>query len=298
MTKVPKFNPENTQGLPSLDEIYMKTTGLPAYDSDKIVPIPLTRLEFTDEQIFQRHNDEKLQWLALNIKEEKVHQPAIVVPIEGLDKYKIYDGRNRFLASKIAGVETLPCIIYKSEEEAEAALIANNTLSRDKSIMEIALGHTALMKKYGLTMQQLADKLKVDRKNIYRYKLLADTHEWFHSYINEKKLPRGAAESISRCFTNKQQEELFVYLKDKLNSKKGVTDAQIKKLIGAFLDGRTILDSVSVAFPSKGKVKRAKKVQIPLAELSRWIPEGATNEEAIALILSAFEDLDDLRNNK
>ena len=68
---------------------------------------------------------EGLQQLAESIKAKGIIQPLVV--LRKGDKYEVTDGHRRYLAAKIAGLQTLPCIVrgYNLEEADIIKLHAN-----------------------------------------------------------------------------------------------------------------------------------------------------------------------------
>ena len=68
---------------------------------------------------------ESLEQLADSIREAGVLSPILVV--ENGMRYRIVAGERRFRASRMAGLETVPCIVRSltNEQQMEAALIEN-----------------------------------------------------------------------------------------------------------------------------------------------------------------------------
>lgn len=79
---------------------------------------------------FELYSGERLEDMVASIKENGVLSPIIVQPIE--DGYEILIGHNRWNASKLAGLPTVPAIVKTdlTEEEAEMYVIESNVMQR------------------------------------------------------------------------------------------------------------------------------------------------------------------------
>jgi len=100
---VPDMIPEE-RGVDHLREGTRRIKNARIIDIDKITPDPdQPRKTFPQESLIELSN---------SIKEHGVLQPITVEYIEAEDYYKIISGERRFHASKIAGLTTMPCIVY------------------------------------------------------------------------------------------------------------------------------------------------------------------------------------------
>lgn len=79
---------------------------------------------------FELYSGERLEDMIASIKENGVLSPIVVQPCE--NGYEILIGHNRWNASKLAGLPTVPAIIKEglSEEEAEIFAIESNIMQR------------------------------------------------------------------------------------------------------------------------------------------------------------------------
>ena len=88
-----------------------------------IQQIPCDQLHPYHNHKFELYSGERLEDMVASIKENGVLSPIIVQPIEG--GYEILIGHNRWNASKLAGLPTVPAIVKTglTEEEAEMYVI-------------------------------------------------------------------------------------------------------------------------------------------------------------------------------
>lgn len=108
---------------------------------------------------------EALEQLADSIREAGVLSPILVV--ENGMRYRIVAGERRYRAARLAGLETVPCIVRSmtNEQQMEAALI-ENLQRQDLNPIEEAAAIRSLMQECGYTQEQAARKLGKSRPAI------------------------------------------------------------------------------------------------------------------------------------
>lgn len=106
-----------------------------------------------------------LQELADSIAKHGVIMPIIVN--KSGDRYMIIAGERRFRASKLAGLDKVPVIIknYNERQIKEIALI-ENLQREDLNPIEAATAMQSLMTDYGLTQEELAERIGKSRSAI------------------------------------------------------------------------------------------------------------------------------------
>ena len=106
-----------------------------------------------------------LDELAASISKHGVIMPIIVN--KSGDRFMIIAGERRFRASKIAGLTKIPVIIknYTERQIKEISLI-ENLQREDLNPIEAANAMQALMQDYGLTQEELADRIGKSRPAI------------------------------------------------------------------------------------------------------------------------------------
>jgi len=106
-----------------------------------------------------------LRELSSSIAKHGVIQPIIVN--KSGDRYMIIAGERRFRAAKMAGLEEVPAIVktYDERQIKEISLI-ENLQREDLNPIEAANAMKALMTDYGLTQEDLADRIGKSRSAI------------------------------------------------------------------------------------------------------------------------------------
>ena len=124
--------------------------------------IAVTELDRNPNQPRRDFDEEALTALAQSIKEAGVLQPLLVVEKDG--RYQIVAGERRFRAARMAGLDTVPCIVrdFTHQEQMEAALI-ENIQREDLNPIEEAAAVRQLMDSCGYTQEAAAKRLGKSR---------------------------------------------------------------------------------------------------------------------------------------
>jgi len=110
-------------------------------------------------------NETALKELADSIAKHGVIMP-IIVNRSG-DRFMIIAGERRFRASKLAGLEKIPVIIKNySERQIKEISLIENLQREDLNPIEAATAMRSLMDDYGLTQEDLADRIGKSRPAI------------------------------------------------------------------------------------------------------------------------------------
>lgn len=131
-------------------------------DGEVVQNIKITEIEPDREQPRKKFDEDKLEELANSIKQYGVIQPIIVTKKD--DYYQIIAGERRWRAGKKAGLTEMPCLVRtKSEQENKEIALIENIQRENLNPIEKARGLRKLLDDYGLTQQELADKIGLSR---------------------------------------------------------------------------------------------------------------------------------------
>lgn len=118
----------------------------------------------------RRHFDKKeLDELALSIIECGVRQPLTVVrsPEDG-DKYEIVSGERRAKAAKLAGLNSVPCIILSDYAKAETIAVIENIHRSDLHPVELAKAYRSLLDNGNFSSgEEVANSLGINKSSFY-----------------------------------------------------------------------------------------------------------------------------------
>lgn len=136
-----------------------------------------------------------LQELADSIAKHGVIMPIIVN--KSGDKYMIIAGERRYRASKLAGLSTVPVIIKNySERQIKEISLIENLQREDLNPIEAANAMKSLMTDYGLTQEDLADRIGKSRPSIANTLRLLNLAPEVRKLVENGSLSAGHARSL------------------------------------------------------------------------------------------------------
>ncbi len=137
-----------------------------------------------------------LNELAESIKQHGVISPLVVTRLAN-GRYRIIAGERRWRASKLAGLEKVPVIVreYSDEQLSEISLVEN--LQRENlNPLEEAYGFKRLMDSFGLTQEQVAQKVSKSRSAVANAMRLLQLPEQVIDYVKTGELSAGHARTL------------------------------------------------------------------------------------------------------
>ena len=147
----------------------------------------------------RKHFDEtELMALSASIAEYGLLQPIVVTESKILPgTYVIIAGERRWRASRMAGLDEIPCVIFDGDDLAAAQVsLVENIQRSDLNPIEEAMGYRALIERFGMTQDSVAQKIGKSRPAITNaLRLLELPEEVFH-YIADCKLSAGHARTL------------------------------------------------------------------------------------------------------
>ena len=141
------------------------SAGMVAVPGAKLAYLELSRIIPNPQQPRKVFEPEALAELIHSIKEFGVLQPIVVRPRQ--DDFELIMGERRFRAAKEAGLTAIPAVIRDTTDEnmLRDALLEN--LHRaDLNPLEEASAYKQLLEDFGITQEQLADRLGRSRPQI------------------------------------------------------------------------------------------------------------------------------------
>ncbi len=158
--------------------------------------IALNDLDPNPEQPRRAFDREALETLAESIRQSGVLQPLLVTP-EGA-RYRIVAGERRFRAARMAGLQTVPCVVREMDERErmEAALI-ENLQREDLNPIEEANGIRALMDECGYTQETAAQRVGRSRPAVANLLRLLNLPEDIQALVESGEISGGHARVLA-----------------------------------------------------------------------------------------------------
>ncbi len=160
--------------------------------------IKISRITPRGDQPRKSFDDNALQVLADSIREHGVIQPIVVRELGVLDdNYEIIAGERRWRAAKMAGLDEIPAVIMTGDElkVAEVALI-ENVQRKDLNPIEEAMAYKALIERFGLKQEEVAQQAGKSRSAIANILRLLELPDEVLVMVQEEKLSMGHARAL------------------------------------------------------------------------------------------------------
>ena len=180
-------------------------------DGETIVNLKIIDVEPNKNQPRMNFDDEKIEELANSIKEYGVIQPIIVAKKNNY--YQIVAGERRWRAAKKAGLSEIPSIIrnYTEQKNKEVALI-ENIQREDLNPIEKAKALKEIIEKYGLTQQELADKIGISRSGIANTMRILNLDPRVIDLVMQGKITEGHCRSLLNIEDPDRQYQAALYV--------------------------------------------------------------------------------------
>ena len=163
---------------------------------NKISVLSLSMIDPKADQPRKFFDKAALEELAGSIKENGLLQPILVREAsEG--RYQIIAGERRFRAAKLAGLAEIPTIILNEDDRkaAEISLI-ENIQREDLNPLEEAAAYRALAEDYGLTQEEVSQRVGKSRSAIANAIRLLDLPDDVLEMVAMKDISAGHARTL------------------------------------------------------------------------------------------------------
>lgn len=194
-----------------------------------IEEIKLSAIKPNKDQPRKTFDSEKIDALAISIKEHGVVQPIVVRNLDS--HYQIIAGERRWQAAKSIGLDTIPCVIkeYDDSTVAEIALV-ENLQREDLNDIEEALAYSMLIEKYNFTQEKLSLAVGKSRSNIANTMRLLKLDKKIQKTIIDGEITGGHARALLRLSSVKRQFDVISKIKTEQLSVRDV-EKLVKKMI-------------------------------------------------------------------
>lgn len=191
------------RGLSSLlREVETATAGLEQVPIAAIDPNP-----------FQpRHSfpEESLKELSESIRATGVVQPVLLRPAPAApERYQLVAGERRWRAARLAGLEAVPALVRElSDRQTIELALTENLLREDLNPLDVARAYQALQEQFGLSQEEISDRLGVTRSVVTNTLRLLRLPESVQEMLAEGELSAGHARALAGLQDPKAAEAL------------------------------------------------------------------------------------------
>lgn len=162
-----------------------------------LIDIPIGDITPNPHQPRVHFDEESLLELTTSIQQIGVLQPVLVRPAESGSGYELIAGERRWRAAGRAGLATIPAVVRQIGEEAsvEQALV-ENLHRQDLTPLEEAAAYQQLIEDFGLTHEQVADRVGKSRSAITNTLRLLGLPPSIQRLLADGKLSAGHARAL------------------------------------------------------------------------------------------------------
>ena len=153
------------------------------------------RLDFDKEPLLELSN---------SIKEHGIIQPITVRKI-GRNEFQIISGERRYQASKLAGIDELPCYIRIADDQHMLEMaIVENVQRKDLNAIEIALSYQRLIDECNLSQEELGKKVSKNRSTVANFLRLLKLPIEIQKALRDDKITMGHARALLALSNEKE----------------------------------------------------------------------------------------------
>jgi ParB family chromosome partitioning protein len=188
--------------------------------SGPIFHIEIDKIVINPYQPRKEFDQQALKELSLSIREFGILQPLVVTKQEEETDfgtkvtYQLIAGHRRLLASKMAGLKTVPVVIRNALKKTEALemAIVENIQRRDLNIIETARAYARLSDEFSLTQREIASRLGKSREAVANALRLLALPSEIQDAISAGKISESQARLLLQIQSPQRQHELFMQI--------------------------------------------------------------------------------------
>jgi ParB family chromosome partitioning protein len=165
-------------------------------DAHRVRLVPIAEVVPNPDQPRDRFDDHALGALAESIRSVGLLAPLVVRRHEG--RYVLLAGERRLRAAALAGLAEVPVLVREIDDprmSLELALV-ENLLREDLDAIETARGFSRLVEEFGLTQEQVAQRVGRDRATVANALRLLKLPDFAQTALREGRLTAGHARAL------------------------------------------------------------------------------------------------------
>ncbi len=177
--------------------------------------VPVSAIRPNTHQPRRNFSEASIKELAASIREVGILQPLVIRSTE--TGFELIAGERRLRAAKEAGLDRVPVLIRQAGEgESMEMALVENLQREDLNPLETAAAYQALMDSFGLTKDQLANRLGKSRAAVTNTLRLTRLPESIRAMVLSEKLSEGHA----RALLGLETEERMLRVAEKVQAER------------------------------------------------------------------------------
>ena len=295
---------EINMNLPSADDLFTTQEERDHKNQEYVKNISLFEITDFPNHPFKVRMDAKMVETIESVREHGVLVPALVRerPTGG---YEMISGHRRKMASELAGLENIPCIVRNLSDDEAVIVMVDSNLQREEILpSEKAFAYKMkleAMKRQGkrtdLTSEPVARKLKgkesaeilgeqvgESKDTIRRYIRLTELIPEILEMVDEKKIAMRPAVELS-YLPKEEQEILYDTMESEACTPSHAQAIKIRK----FSAEDRLNEDVLLSIMAEEKPNQVEQWKIPKNRLKKYFPSGTSQQKMEETIIKALE---------
>lgn len=259
---------------------------------EAITSVPLNQLHSYKEHPFRVLDDEKMQETVESVKKYGVLVPGIVRPHPD-GGYEVVAGHRRWRACELAGLEEMPVIIRKLDDDESTVIMVDSNIQREDLLPSEkakayrmkyeALKHQGI-RAGGRTIEEMGETAGESGKTVQRYIWLSRLSDRLLDMVDRKKI--GFVQGLDISFLAMEEQG---WVQDILERQGvGINTSQSARLKEHSRNGE-LTPALAEAVLTENK-KKVQKITIRKDAVSKYFSDDYSNEEIERIILELLED--------
>jgi ParB family chromosome partitioning protein len=179
-----------------LDVLIKSRNVEPEHDAE-IVTLDIDALQPNIHQPRRHFDQTALEELAASIKSQGLIQPVLVRPLSVPGQYELVAGERRWRASRMAGLDSIKCIVRRMDDhESMAIALIENLQREDLNPIEEARALGQIKEHFQITQEELADKIGKSRPAVTNSLRLLKLPEKIQNLLETNTLSAGHARAL------------------------------------------------------------------------------------------------------
>lgn len=206
-----------------------------AKGSKRLVEVSVASIHPNPYQPRATFDEESIAELAQSIQQVGLLQPLLVRKVD--DGYELVAGERRLRAVTSLGMEKVACIVQQDIEDESSAMMAliENLQREDLHYLEEAQCYQKLLETYGLTQEELANRLGKSQSSIANKLRLLKLSDEVKAAMTEKRLSERHARALLKLTDDKQRLDAVERIAEKGLSVKE-TEQMVEKTLNKAYD--------------------------------------------------------------
>ncbi|MFN8497242.1 MAG: ParB/RepB/Spo0J family partition protein [Anaerolineae bacterium] len=195
-----------------------------------VMEVPVEQIVPNPYQPRQSVDRAGVEELAASIRAHGLIQPLIVTAQGG--RYQLIAGERRWTAARLAGMATVPVIVKEATAQAmlELALV-ENVQRADLNVLEEAAAYQQLHEEFGLTHEQIAERVGKSRVAVTNTLRLLRLSEPVRAAILDGRVSANHGRALLMLPPEAQPDALALVIEMELNARQ--TEALVRKMLEA-----------------------------------------------------------------